>query len=87
MLLFPLKLPKLVVKMKLLLVLVIAALCVALEFNCPISGSEVDENAFIEFKNGQKVFFCCKGCAKGFLKNPTDYLVTKEQEVESEVSI
>lgn len=39
---------------------------------CPIGKKEIDPDSFIEFQ-GQKVYFCCPGCDKKFLKDPDLY--------------
>lgn len=36
---------------------------------CPVSGKPVDEKMFVE-KDGKKTFFCCKGCAAKYQKEP-----------------
>ncbi|OLS21453.1 MAG: hypothetical protein HeimC2_33450 [Candidatus Heimdallarchaeota archaeon LC_2] len=43
---------------------------------CPICDMMVDKeiSIMIEYKN-QKLYFCCKGCEKSFLKEPEAYLI------------
>ncbi|KAA3604473.1 MAG: YHS domain-containing protein [Planctomycetota bacterium] len=44
---------------------------------CPVSGSKVDKNVFVEYQ-GQKVYFCCSGC-EGKFKAEADKVFTKWQ--------
>ena len=40
----------------------------------PVCGIELDEElALIHDHNGKKVYFCCSGCRKIFLKKPRKY--------------
>lgn len=39
---------------------------------CPVTNEPVDEEVFVE-SNGQKVYFCCKGCVNKYTSNPTKY--------------
>jgi Cu(I)/Ag(I) efflux system membrane fusion protein len=41
--------------------------------HCPIMGGEVNKDVFIIY-NGYKVYFCCPGCDKQFMKNPDKFL-------------
>lgn len=42
---------------------------------CPVTTTElVDENIFVDYQ-GQRIYFCCKGCRKDFLADPERYLV------------
>ncbi|GMU24008.1 MAG: hypothetical protein AMXMBFR13_40850 [Phycisphaerae bacterium] len=40
---------------------------------CPVSGKSIDKDIFIEHE-GQKVYFCCKGCPPKFKEAPNKYL-------------
>ncbi len=40
---------------------------------CPVMGGAVNKKYFIEYK-GEKVYFCCPGCDKVFLKEPEKYI-------------
>jgi YHS domain-containing protein len=40
---------------------------------CPVMGSPIDKNIFVEYK-GQKVYFCCTMCPAEFQKNPEKYI-------------
>ena len=37
--------------------------------HCPIGGGEVDHDVFIDHQ-GQRVYFCCPGCEKSYVKDP-----------------
>lgn len=45
---------------------------------CPVMGTAVDKNFFIEYE-GKKVYFCCDGCDEMFLKEPEKYLAKLPQ--------
>ena len=36
---------------------------------CPIRGEAIDPEAYIDVQ-GQRIYFCCQGCDKKFLKDP-----------------
>lgn len=40
---------------------------------CPVMGEDVDPKVFVTGANGQKIYFCCKGCDKKFAKDPAKY--------------
>ena len=40
---------------------------------CPVMGNPINKDHFVEYQ-GKKVYFCCPGCDKEFLKNPEKYL-------------
>jgi YHS domain-containing protein len=50
---------------------------------CPIMKNPIDEEAYVE-SQGQKVYFCCPGCDKKFLKDPEKYF--SEMKTRGEVS-
>lgn len=39
---------------------------------CPVSGKEINEEAFVAYK-GAKVYFCCPGCPGAFKKDTAKY--------------
>jgi YHS domain-containing protein len=41
---------------------------------CPVMGGEIDPQAFITGAGGRKIYFCCKGCEKKLLAEPSKYL-------------
>ena len=40
---------------------------------CPVMGSAINKELFVEYK-GKKVYFCCPGCIEKFEANPEKYL-------------
>jgi len=42
------------------------------QVTCPVSKEPVDPKVFIE-SNGEKVYFCCKGCVKKYQRDPAKY--------------
>jgi YHS domain-containing protein len=44
-----------------------------LQTTCPVMGAKVDNKHFVDYQ-GNRVYFCCPGCPKEFLKNPDKYL-------------
>ena len=45
----------------------------AYQTKCPVMGGDIDPAAFATLPDGKKVFFCCPGCDKKFLKDPAKY--------------
>lgn len=43
---------------------------------CPVSGEEIDPQAFTTAANGAKIYFCCTSCEKKFFAEPTKYAPT-----------
>ncbi len=43
------------------------------QINCPVMGGKIDKQYFTDYK-GQRIYFCCGGCDKTFLKDPETYL-------------
>jgi YHS domain-containing protein len=53
---------------------------------CPVLGGAIDKSIYIDYK-GERIYFCCKGCDKDFLKEPEKYLKKmRDQGVELEKS-
>jgi YHS domain-containing protein len=50
---------------------------------CPIRKEKVDSDSFVDYK-GQRIYFCCSGCDKKFLKDTEKYF--KEMKVRGEVA-
>jgi YHS domain-containing protein len=50
-----------------------AATATVEQTTCPVMGSPIDKNIFVEYK-GKKVYFCCKMCPPEFEKNPEKYI-------------
>ena len=40
---------------------------------CPVMGGPINKAIFVEHE-GQKVYFCCKGCETQFQENPEKYV-------------
>jgi len=49
---------------------------------CPVMGNPIDPAVFVEYQ-GKKVYFCCRGCDKEFMKDPQKYLARLPQFQES----
>jgi YHS domain-containing protein len=46
---------------------------------CPIMGGPVDRTAYVDYE-GKRVYFCCKGCASEFLKDPGKHIQKMESQ-------
>ena len=51
---------------------------VTVQETCPIMGSPINEELFVEYQ-GKKVYFCCAGCPEKFLENPEQYVAKLPQ--------
>lgn len=53
---------------------------------CPVMGNtfEVKEDSTFADYNGQKVFFCCGGCQKGFAEDPDGLLAALKTKIDAE---
>lgn len=40
---------------------------------CPVLGGEIDTNVYTNYQ-GERIYFCCSGCKKTFLKTPEKYM-------------
>ena len=40
---------------------------------CPVMGKPVNKEIYADH-NGERIYFCCKGCVEAFNKNPDKYL-------------
>ena len=40
---------------------------------CPVMDEEIDPKVLTTTAGGQNIYFCCKGCDKKFVKNPSKY--------------
>lgn len=45
---------------------------------CPVTGSPVNLNSFVEYQ-GKKVYFCCDDCKAAFQKDPNKYIAKLPQ--------
>ena len=39
---------------------------------CPVMGNPINKETYIDYQ-GQRIYFCCAGCDKTFLKDPEKY--------------
>lgn len=46
---------------------------------CPVLGGNIDKNIYVDYQ-GQRIYFCCKGCDAAFKKNPEKYLKIMESQ-------
>ena len=51
---------------------------VTVQETCPVMGSPINEELFVEYQ-GKKVYFCCAGCPEKFLENPEQYVAKLPQ--------
>lgn len=57
------------------------AVAVKSQTSCPIMGEGVNHKIFVDYQ-GQRIYFCCKGCPAAFNKDPEKYMKKlKEQGV------
>jgi YHS domain-containing protein len=47
--------------------------------NCPVMGGKIDKKIFADYE-GERVYFCCKGCIGEFRKDPAKYIKKLEDE-------
>jgi len=40
---------------------------------CPIMGGDIDKKLYVDYK-GKRIYFCCPGCDKEFMKDPDKYM-------------
>jgi len=40
---------------------------------CPVSGEKIVKSAFVDYQ-GQRIYFCCKGCVSKFEADPEKYM-------------
>jgi YHS domain-containing protein len=40
---------------------------------CPVLGNPIDKTVFVDY-DGQRIYFCCKGCVSEFEKDPAKYM-------------
>lgn len=46
---------------------------------CPVMGGDISKKSFLDHK-GKRIYFCCPGCDKTFLKDPEKYLKKMKDE-------
>ena len=40
---------------------------------CPVMGGKINKEVYTDY-NGKRIYFCCAGCEKTFLKDPQKYM-------------
>jgi YHS domain-containing protein len=40
---------------------------------CPVMGGKVNKDLYVDYQ-GQRIYLCCPGCKKAFLKEPEKYM-------------
>jgi len=50
-----------------------------LQTTCPVMGGKIDKNVSVDH-NGERIYFCCKGCPDQFKKEPAKYLAKLKNE-------
>jgi YHS domain-containing protein len=53
---------------------------------CPVMGGKIKRDVFVDFE-GLRVYFCCAGCERTFLKSPERYLKVLERRGEEPVEV
>jgi YHS domain-containing protein len=51
----------------------------AAQTKCPVLGGNIDKQVFADYQ-GQRIYFCCRGCDAEFKKNPEKYLQKLKEE-------
>lgn len=49
------------------------AVTVKSQTTCPIMGEKVSRKLFVDYQ-GERIYFCCKGCPAAFNKDPGKYM-------------
>ncbi len=48
---------------------------------CPVMNRKIDKSIYVDYQ-GQRIYFCCRGCVAAFKKNPEKYVkILKDQGV------
>lgn len=47
---------------------------------CPVMGEEIDPTSYQDLPTGQRIYFCCPGCDKKFMKDPAKYAKKLEKQ-------
>jgi len=48
---------------------------------CPVSGKPAGESHVLEIKSGEKVYFCCDNCPKGYEKEPKKFTLAVHRQL------
>ncbi|MFA4901836.1 MAG: YHS domain-containing protein [Desulfobaccales bacterium] len=46
---------------------------------CPVLAGNIDKEVYADYK-GKRIYFCCKGCDKEFMKDPEKYMKKLEEQ-------
>ena len=46
---------------------------------CPVMGGNVKKQIYADYQ-GKRIYFCCEGCDKEFMKDPEKYLKKMQEE-------
>ena len=46
---------------------------------CPVLGSPINKNVYVDYK-GKRVYFCCPPCVSKFKKDPEKYMKKMEEQ-------
>ena len=46
---------------------------------CPVLGGNIDKNVYVDYQ-GKRIYFCCPGCDKEFMKDPEKYMKKLQDE-------
>ncbi|HNQ78882.1 MAG TPA: YHS domain-containing protein [Acidobacteriota bacterium] len=46
---------------------------------CPVTGEKIVKNAYLDYQ-GQRIYFCCKGCISKFQAEPEKYMEKFEKD-------
>ena len=55
------------------------SVAVKAQTTCPIMGEKVNPKVFVDYQ-GQRIYFCCKGCPAAFNKDPEKYIKKMKDE-------
>jgi YHS domain-containing protein len=47
--------------------------------NCPVLNYPVNKSLYVDYQ-GKRIYFCCDGCQKDFMKNPDAYIKKMEDQ-------
>jgi YHS domain-containing protein len=46
---------------------------------CPVLAGTIDKKVYADYK-GKRIYFCCEGCDKEFVKDPDKYMKKLEEQ-------
>ena len=50
---------------------------------CPVMGGKIDKSVYVDHE-GQRVYFCCKGCIAMFKEDPDKYMKKLQEQLKAE---